>query len=190
MEPTSKGDLPESQKMGIGNQVPQSLPLKELIVNNSLSEWSSNVTSFTFTKHCSGGHIYVLESPYSRRLQRKMSSLLSRCPNLSLARLISHSMPSLDWYAFDVISGNKLWIPAGASWDVEGKLCDDDDTDDIQAQRQICLTWIRNPLVHRDCRGQQPRGIDQIVGCARTSRTKYVCKFLWGLSGCFHSCCL
>lgn len=63
------------------------------------------------------------------RLKRQMSSFTSQCPNLSLARLI-YSPGSLDWYAFDALSGNKLWIPRGASWDVEGEICDNDDVPD------------------------------------------------------------
>lgn len=109
-------------------------------MNTSTSEWSPNVTSLTFTVHCSWSPelacarvpelFFVVHCPSYRRLQRQISSFTSQCPNLSLARLISPQMPSLDWYAFDALSCNKLWIPRGLSWDVEGEICDDDDDAD------------------------------------------------------------
>lgn len=62
-------------------------------------------------------------------MKRQIASFKSQCPSLNLARLISSQGSLVDWYAFDALTGTELWIPRGAPWDVEGKLCDDNDAD-------------------------------------------------------------
>lgn len=98
-------------------------------MNTSISEWSPSVTGYRFTKHCSRASksIYPVDSASSSRLQSRMLSLTSQCPSLQLVRLISHQLPSLDWYALDALSGNKLWLAPGSSWDADGELFDEID---------------------------------------------------------------
>lgn len=130
--PPPENGQPVPHSTGRSNEGPSQLPLKELIVNTSISEWSPRVTGYSFTQHCDRIYerLYPIDGPSRSRLQSRMSSLTSQCPNLTLVRLISHQMPSLDWCALDALSGNKLWMPPGSSWDADGEVIDEADEQD------------------------------------------------------------
>lgn len=137
LEPLPENGRPVPHGVGGVDEDSLQRPLKELIVNTSISEWSPSITGYRFSKHCSRASepLYPVDGPSPSRLQSRMSSLTSQYPNLKVVRLISHQLPSLDWYALDALSGKKLWLPPGCSWDADGELFDEiDEIDEVDEQ--------------------------------------------------------
>ncbi|KAG8156620.1 hypothetical protein KVR01_013571 [Diaporthe batatas] len=138
--PPPENGQPVPHSTGRSNEGSLQLPLTELIVNTSISEWSPRVTGYAFTQHCDRLYerLYPIDGPSRSRLQSRMSSLTSQCPNLTLVRLISHQVPSLDWCALDALSGNKLWMPPGSPWDADGEVIDEvDEQDDSNSENDL-----------------------------------------------------
>lgn len=107
------------------NPLPENSALKEIIVNTSIAEWSPFVTSYQLPRNCAGDPTF-LEHP-DGLLQSQISSLKSRCHGLDLARIIRHTYPSLEYYAFDALNGTMLSLERGSAWDADGELCDDNE---------------------------------------------------------------
>lgn len=125
--------LPSDQNSAGREDEPPAYGLEEVIINISISEWSPDVSSYRFSKPCHYQDLALLRSggQEESRLETQLVSLVSQSPNLKLARVLYHALPSLQWYAFDAVSRVRMTLSPGSDWDADGSICceEEDDTD-------------------------------------------------------------
>lgn len=100
---------------------PPTYGLEEVIINISISEWSPDVSSYRLAKHCHQDSSFIHSAGQREsRLERQLVSLVSQSPNVKLARVLYHVLPSLQWYAFDGVSRARMSLSPGSPWDADG----------------------------------------------------------------------
>ncbi|KAK4040317.1 hypothetical protein C8A01DRAFT_35647 [Parachaetomium inaequale] len=104
------------------------LALEEVIVNLSLSQLNHAITSVRHSRCCGdvAGTAFV---QFKNALEAQATALAARLRQPRMVRIITHEFPSLDFYAFDALTGKRILLEDNIEWDAEGEAEDDAEAD-------------------------------------------------------------
>lgn len=96
-----------------------SLRLSKLVVNLSLATNLPWQTSATHAKRCGsdGGGMLQLKAD----LQKQAESLVPRMTAPKILRILTHSLPSIETLALDVVTGKSMILDDSMAWDQDGR---------------------------------------------------------------------
>lgn len=102
---------------------PRDMALEEVIINLSISQLSDTITSYRYPSRC---QTVARDFPQLKlAMETRVASLAAWLRNPRTLRIISHELPSLDVYAFDAITGRRIWLENNVEWDAGGELVDE-----------------------------------------------------------------
>ena len=106
------------------------LPLREILINLSLSEEPTKAVGSKHTRRCcpEDEEVYLESDLYGQELYllradliEEARALVTRLAAPKMVRILWHKSLSPDLSAFDVLTGRNLKLKKGAEWDDEGK---------------------------------------------------------------------
>lgn len=100
------------------------LRLSEVLINLSLSNESPMITSAAHTTQCgsTGGGFLKLKAD----IEAQAEALATLMKSPKIIRILSHSLPRLEMWSLDVLTGRRMILADDMAWEDDGKTVEDD----------------------------------------------------------------
>lgn len=102
----------------------QSLGLRVVVVNLSLTTSLPGITSAAHSKRCGsqGGGLLQLKA----EMQKQAEVLATRMASPKVVRILTHSLPQFETHSLDVLTGKVMILGNGMAWEEDGKTVKED----------------------------------------------------------------
>jgi hypothetical protein len=103
------------------------LCLEEVIINLSLSELSDFYTSYRYPTGCwpVSGETASFQQLRSS-VERQVRTPATRLENPKMVRVLSHTFPALQVYAYDALADQRILLASDAPWNADGEVAEED----------------------------------------------------------------